>query len=203
MAATRRNKTTKHFITNRTFIMPSFKNLILLLSIIAASVFVSAKETDTAPGALAAVYRIYDTLPDGTYVGQDEKDEDDDDDDDDDDDGVVSKKITDCQPKYVNEHICPKDLDLPCSPIEKIEEFCTTILGAHIAAVSKASKTGIGENGLAGCTKYVGYHLADGHFGCCPSSNECKEWVKTTYDLEEVDDDDDDDEEDEDAKEEL
>jgi len=117
----------------------------------------------------------------------------------------------DCQSEAVDNDICPSDEKLPCGPVENIEAYCETLLGADIVNKCKAMPEDLkqGKNALAGCVKYIGFHVFDlDHMACCDSAV-CEDWIgdqfelyskskmeagTSEYDDEDEEDDDDDDE---------
>mmetsp|Transcript_15954 Transcript_15954/g.20249 ORF Transcript_15954/g.20249 Transcript_15954/m.20249 type:complete len:172 (-) Transcript_15954:90-605(-) len=98
----------------------------------------------------------------------------------------------DCQPQYIDDVICPKEGDIPCSTIPKLENYCAELLGKDIADQMKGVEKERGMNAMEGCMKYVGYHVVDkDHLACCISET-CEDWLEDQFsDLDGYYDDDD------------
>lgn len=85
----------------------------------------------------------------------------------------------DCQTEAIDKQICPPnhdDSNLACGPIEHIIDYCKLKLGP---AVNKYNgvKEEEGKNALAGCVKYVGFHVfTHDHMACC-DSDFCEDWI--------------------------
>ena len=104
---------------------------------------------------------------------------------------VEEDEEPDCQEQSIDVHLCPKDEKLPCASIEEIEAYCKEKVGDEFSNSSEKEK---GTNAVAGCMKYVGYHIVtDSHIACCESSH-CESWLEDVFEnLENYYDDDDDD----------
>ena len=92
---------------------------------------------------------------------------------------VPENDAPDCQPQSVDNIICPKDEQLPCGPIENIVEYCENILGGAdiVKKFEDVKEIEAGKNALAGCVKYIGYHVFDlDHMACC-ESDFCEDWI--------------------------
>mmetsp|Transcript_26778 Transcript_26778/g.39664 ORF Transcript_26778/g.39664 Transcript_26778/m.39664 type:complete len:180 (-) Transcript_26778:161-700(-) len=98
---------------------------------------------------------------------------------------VPEDDAPDCQAEAIDKQICPPDDNddvhgLLCGPIENIVEYCQNLLGGPNGdTVQKYNgvKEDEGKNALAGCVKYVGFHVfTHDHMACC-DSDFCEDWI--------------------------
>ena len=146
--------------------MNSFIQVVLLFVVLTFAT-IAAADDEMAPGAMAAIFRLYDTEAD---------------------------EEPECQPDYVDDKICPKEKSLPCAPIPQIKDYCKELLGPEITKQMEGVELEKGLNAIEGCVKYVGYHILDAdHMACCPSEH-CEDWLENMFsNLDYYDDDVDDD----------
>mmetsp|Transcript_3968 Transcript_3968/g.5174 ORF Transcript_3968/g.5174 Transcript_3968/m.5174 type:complete len:158 (-) Transcript_3968:227-700(-) len=86
-----------------------------------------------------------------------------------------------CQDEYTDSFICPKDEELPCGPIEDIEKYCASLIGEDVAKKVKNLPVDQKRNPIAGCVKYVGFHLLElDHLACC-QSDFCENWIEEKF----------------------
>ena len=85
----------------------------------------------------------------------------------------------DCQTEAIDKQICPSNADdsnLACGPVEGIEEYCKNLLKDTVTKYVGV-KEEEGKNALAGCVKYVGFHVfTHDHMACC-DSDFCEDWI--------------------------
>lgn len=109
---------------------------------------------------------------------------------------VPEEDAPECQAENIDAQICPNDKHVPCGPVEHIKDHCTSLLGG-LENVKKYDGVSPdeGKNALAGCIKYVGFHVFDlDHLACCDSEI-CEDWIAEQFEKlssdESKDDDDD------------
>lgn len=86
----------------------------------------------------------------------------------------------DCQAEEIDKQICPPnddDSNLACGPLENIVAYCENLLGPDAVKKYNGVKEEEGKNALAGCVKYVGFHVfTHDHMACC-DSDFCEDWI--------------------------
>mmetsp|Transcript_15015 Transcript_15015/g.28257 ORF Transcript_15015/g.28257 Transcript_15015/m.28257 type:complete len:177 (+) Transcript_15015:119-649(+) len=95
---------------------------------------------------------------------------------------VPEEEAPDCQAESIDVHLCPNNERIPCGPVEGIKDHCTSILGgAESVKKFQDISPEEGKNALAGCIKYVGFHVFDlDHLACC-ESDICEDWMAEQF----------------------